>query len=194
MTTRLVLDSSVLGRLCHPRQSKNRPFVDAVFRLLRSVKVPTEICLPAIADYELRRKLLHLIGTSHASQISLQRLNQLCGHLAYVELTTSTLRLAAEFWAELRTSGRATSSGDSLDADVILAAQAQEIGGWVVTSNVRHLVRMVPVIAPDLVADATACMIPDRPGITPPTGFQRVPVDDRTQAWVHPNHLPPDTL
>jgi hypothetical protein len=32
----------------------------------------------------------------------------------------------------------------ALDADVILAAQAQEAGAMVATENVRHLSRLVP--------------------------------------------------
>lgn len=189
-----MLDSSVLGRLCHPKQPKNQSFVDAVFRLLHATDAYAEVCVPAIADYELRRKLLHLIGIGQATRISLQRLDQLCSHLAYIELSTSAMRSAADFWAELRIAGRTTAAGESMDADVILAAQALEVDGWVVTSNVRHIVRMVPVIVPDLVADATACMIPDRPDVIHPAEFQRIAVDVRTQAWVHPNHLPPQTL
>jgi len=57
-------------------------------------------------------------------------------------LTTSILRSASRLWAEARFKGLPT--GPSLDADVILAAQAQEISGAVVTENLKHLGRFVP--------------------------------------------------
>jgi predicted nucleic acid-binding protein len=63
--------------------------------------------------------------------------------LTYLPLTTSVLRSASRLWAEARFKGLPT--GASLDADVILAAQALEIpGAVVVTDNLKHLERFVP--------------------------------------------------
>lgn len=53
------------------------------------------------------------------------------------------MRLAAELWADARTRGVPTATEESLDADVILAAQALSVGGIIVTMNTRHLERFV---------------------------------------------------
>ena len=59
------------------------------------------------------------------------------------------MRLAASFWAEARRQGQPTASDESLDADVILAAQATTLnedtdeGVVVATTNPRHLSRFV---------------------------------------------------
>jgi predicted nucleic acid-binding protein len=128
MATSLVLDSGVLGLLCHARKEVSGP--------------PTEW----LADYELRRKLLHLIATGRASTRTIERLDQLRAVLIYLPLTTETMRHAAELWAGARTRGVPTASDASLDGDVILAAQAIAVGGTVVTNNVRHLDRFVAAV------------------------------------------------
>ena len=56
---------------------------------------------------------------------------------------------AAEFWANARKQGQPTANNQSLDADVILAAQAFMISSQgedavIATTNVRHLTRFVP--------------------------------------------------
>ena len=64
--------------------------------------------------------------------------------LRYAPITTPVMLKAAEFWAAARKTGRQSSGDASLDADMILAAQA---GGLlragvetvIATTNVRHL-------------------------------------------------------
>jgi hypothetical protein len=46
---------------------------------------------------------------------------------------------ATELWAEARSRGAPTAEAKELDADVILAAQAMQVGGSVATENVGHL-------------------------------------------------------
>lgn len=51
---------------------------------------------------------------------------------------------AAEFWATARKKGKKSADDASLDADMILAAQAEALGGEdgrpvIATTNVRHL-------------------------------------------------------
>jgi predicted nucleic acid-binding protein len=53
-------------------------------------------------------------------------------------LTTEAMRLAARLWAQTRADGELRGPEDSLDADVILAAQARQAGGQVVTTNEKH--------------------------------------------------------
>ena len=69
--------------------------------------------------------------------------------VAYLPINTRAIRLAAQFWAEARRTGRPTADRHALDADMILAAQARLLAedGYdviVATTNVRHLTRFVP--------------------------------------------------
>jgi hypothetical protein len=50
---------------------------------------------------------------------------------------------AAELWAMVRNQGIPTAPPEALDADVILAAQTERVGGIVATDNVGHLARFV---------------------------------------------------
>jgi hypothetical protein len=69
--------------------------------------------------------------------------------LAYAPITTPVMLKAAAFWAAARTAGRQSADDASLDADMILAAQARELTGndqetVIATTNVRHLVMFTP--------------------------------------------------
>ena len=139
----LVLNTGVLGRLCHPYNAKNRPVVAWLTALLRTQGDQVQIHLPEIADYELRRKLLHMIAKGQATAKSIERLDALGDDLDYLPLDTPVMRRAAELWAELRSRGAPTAGARALDADVILAAQAESVAGTVVTDNTKHLARIV---------------------------------------------------
>jgi len=98
----------------------------------------TRIAVPEIVDYEVRRELLR------ADRIrGLARLDALKGLLAYAPITTPVMLKAAGFWAAARRQGRQSASDASLDADMILAAQAADLGegaeAIIATTNVRHL-------------------------------------------------------
>lgn len=105
---RLLLDTNVLGMVCHPRKH-----LDVRAWFLRAV-LDHELLLSEIADYELRRELLRI-----DSKRSLQRLDELTREIQYVAMTTATWRAAAKLWAEQRRAGRPT--GDGLDADLLIA-------------------------------------------------------------------------
>ena len=145
ISDRLLLDTGILGRLCHPRIEQHRPFTEWLARRLERGG-RAGVILPEIADYELRRKLLHLRLKQPRSRTGLTRLDQLAEVLVYLPLSTSVLRRAAELWAQARASGLPTAGEAELDGDIILAAQAQSAGGAVVTMNPRHLGRFVPVV------------------------------------------------
>jgi predicted nucleic acid-binding protein len=96
------------------------------------------VLIPEIADFEVRRELLR------AGKLkSIRRLDRLASQLQYLPLATATIRRAAELWAQARNAGIPTAPPDALDADVILAAQAESVGGIVATENVGHLARFV---------------------------------------------------
>lgn len=137
---RLLLDTTILSRLCYPFREENYDLVhwfDAVSR------DDDFFFLPEIADYETRRGLLHIaLRSGQSTTRSLRYLDQLGEWMTYLPLTTSVMRRSARLWAEARVIGLPT--GPSIDADTILAAHALEISGAVVTENLRHFERLVP--------------------------------------------------
>lgn len=98
----------------------------------------TDVLIPEIADYEVRRELLRA-----GKVISLGRLDRLREGPRYLPLDTPTMRRAAEMWALARAQGRPTADPKELDGDVILAAQAERAGAIVATANVGHIARFV---------------------------------------------------
>ena len=130
---KLLLDSNVIGKICHPTKHQDvRVWFGAAVR-------EHEVLLPEVGDYELRRELLRI-----GSRRGLRRLDELTRELRYVNVTTATWREAAHLWAYLRSTGRATAADGRLDVDVLLAALALAEGAQVVTSNVRHIALLVP--------------------------------------------------
>jgi len=97
--------------------------------------------VPEIADYELRRELLRM-----DSKRGLERLDNLGHALGYLPVTTTGWRRAAELWADRRRAGRPTADPASIDADLLLAAQALAEGGTVVTTNTRHFQGIVDAL------------------------------------------------
>lgn len=138
MSRLVLLDSGPLGMIIHPR--KNPDVKDWLSQLILS---GVTVLVPEIADYEVRRKLIHL-----DSQKSIDRLNSLKNSIGYVPLTTKTMLKAAEFWAQARKGGYPTADKSAIDADVILAAQLvtmdhQQTESVIATTNVGHLARFV---------------------------------------------------
>jgi predicted nucleic acid-binding protein len=137
----VVLDSGPLATVTH---RGGVPPVDACKRWLSGLlQQGVRVVVPEIADYETRRELLRA-GKIHG----LARLDALEEALEYLPLTTASMRLAAQLWAEVRRQGQQTADDKALDGDVILAAQAPTMGvpedGVVVaTSNVGHLSRLI---------------------------------------------------
>jgi predicted nucleic acid-binding protein len=136
--TAVVLDSSPLGLLCHKRNpppaTACRAWVDDLLKSGRRVIVPE------IADYEIRRELIRI-----GSKVAINLLDQYGVQLEYLPLTTAVVRKAAELWAQARQAGKPTAPKESLDADVILAAQALSLNVPVIvaTDNLGHLSRFV---------------------------------------------------
>jgi toxin FitB len=133
---RLLLDTAVLGEVCHPRK-----YADVRSWMARAV-FHHEVLISEVADYELRRELLRI-----ESHRSLDRLDELTRELTYVPMATSTWRAAAKLWATLRRGGTVTAAPNALDGDVLIAAQALAEGATVVTPNVRHFEAIVPAVA-----------------------------------------------
>jgi predicted nucleic acid-binding protein len=104
----------------HPLSKVSHPKIDPkVQQWLKSLRdTNTELRIPEIADYELRRELLR-----EGKKKSLERLDAL-RNICLIPINSETILKAAELWAWVRNQGKPTASNDSLDGDVILAAQA----------------------------------------------------------------------
>ncbi len=122
-----------MGQIAHPKPNQE------VYTRFRQLAVSGRvIVVPEIADYEVRRSFL----LSDLSE-SLARLDALKHSLIYLPLTTETMLQAAELWAIARKRGQTTADPKELNGDVILAAQALQVGGVIVTDNKGHLEQFV---------------------------------------------------
>ena len=125
----LVLDSSPLGRLVHPRQNGEvSDWLDGV--LARG----STVYIPEIIDYELRRALL-FGGLTR----SIRKLDELEAVLPFLPLDRATMLDAAELWAQTRRQGKSVADPQRVGRRREGAAQARRVGAVVVTENVGHL-------------------------------------------------------
>ncbi|MGO8673766.1 MAG: type II toxin-antitoxin system VapC family toxin [Capsulimonadaceae bacterium] len=134
------LDTRPLAMLTNP---KLPPSTVAILRWARDMRAAGHsFVVPAIADYEVRREL------ERAGKVaSIAELNTWRGE--YLPLTDSALQLAAKLWAQSRNAGTPTADPKELDGDVLIAAQALDMGlpasdFTVATSNPNHLFVFVP--------------------------------------------------
>lgn len=137
MIRAVLLDSGPLGMIAHAQA--NTPIASWAHSLLAA---GTIVVVPEVTDYEVRRELIR------AKLIrSIQKLDNLNKTFVYLPITTEAMLAAAQLWADMRSRGRPTSGKNSLDADAILAAQANTLRGRevqtiVATDNVQHLNQM----------------------------------------------------
>ncbi|NLX99987.1 MAG: type II toxin-antitoxin system VapC family toxin [Rhodopirellula sp.] len=140
MTRTVLLDAGTLGLLTAPPLRQDAHACSQWLAGLIRAKV--RVLIPEITDYELWRELLRAGKTR-----SVQRLDALGDATEYLPITTPAMRRAAELWAQARQQGQPTAADNTIDADMILAAQALtlEIPDVVIaTTNVGHLARFVP--------------------------------------------------
>lgn len=144
MSKLILLDSGPLGLVWRPKAS---PDAEACRAWVRAQEAQGRlIVVSEIADYEVRRELLRARKLA-----GLARLDLVNSQLSYMSITTKVMRRAAELWAQARQMGKPTASDQSLDADMILAAQALVLidGGdevVVATTNPKHLTQFVPAM------------------------------------------------
>jgi predicted nucleic acid-binding protein len=138
LTDRIALDTSPLSPLSHPNEQ--RPHVKEARQWLEGILAAgTVVFLPEIADYEVRRELLRI-----GKQESIQRLDELQSTPTYLPLDTTVIRRAAEMWAMARRQVTPTADPKEIEANKILAAQAEQVQAVVATDNVGHLALFVP--------------------------------------------------
>lgn len=136
----VLLDTGPLGQVTNP---KITPANTACVKWYQSlVASGRRIVVPEIADYEIRRELLR------ANKVpGIARLDGLLQTLEYLPITTAAMRQAAVFWAQARQQGRQTAGNNTIDCDMILAAQAVTLGApdfIIATTNPKHLSGFVP--------------------------------------------------
>ena len=141
MSLVVVLDSGPLGLITSPTASPTNvacnEWVEA------QLGNGNRVVVPEIGDYEVRRELIRV-----ERRRGLRKLDGLKLVLEYAPLTTETMLLAAQFWADVRRRGQPTADPHALDGDVILAAQATRLASAgdavvVATMNPAHLARFV---------------------------------------------------
>lgn len=137
-----LLDAGPIGLLAHNRLIRR---VAIESWLMKEMAGGATVYLSEVADFEVRRELIRLIQAGQLPASRMTRLNQLQTIFTYLPVTTVTWRRAAEFWADTRSQGLPTTSPDSLDADSLIAAQADNMKATVVTSNPTHIGRWVPI-------------------------------------------------
>lgn len=140
MTPAVLLDSGPLGLLCHSRRSS---VTTACQQWLTSMLARgRRILVPEITDYEVRRELLRI-----GRRAAVVRLDAVAQVTEYLPITTAAMRRAAQLRAQARQQGQPTAGDNTIDADMILAAQALTLGAPAVviaTTNVGHLSRFIP--------------------------------------------------
>ncbi len=139
MSPTILLDAGPLGLVTNPRLSSEGV---ACARWLQAQSLAgSQVIIPEIADYEVRRELLR------ANKVQgIARLDELIQLLEYLPIATAAMRQAAKFWAQARQQGQPTAGDKTIDADMILAAQAVTLGRpdvVIATTNVGHLSRFV---------------------------------------------------
>lgn len=119
---KLLLDTDVIARICHPSGHRD---AQAWFHAIVSCRPPVhEIMVSAISLYELHRGL-----TSAGATESMEQLQLLREHLQWLPVTSEATQRAAELWSEIGERGGLS------DAELVIAAQALLEGAVLVTAD-----------------------------------------------------------
>lgn len=141
MSRFVILDSGPLGMITNPRAT---PLCrECRFWLNSLPSRGYKAILSELADYEVRRELIRAGKVTGIRQLDLLKTG-----IEYLPISTDTMLLAAQLWADARLRGRPTADPNSLDGDVILAAQAILLANQgnevvIATTNVGHLSQFV---------------------------------------------------
>jgi len=118
VTLIVALEAGPLSLITH---RKDNAAAEACRAWLASrIAAGSQIVVPAIADYEVRRELIRAGKTAGIS-----RLDEFLRAAPdrYLPPTSATFQKAAELWAQVRNEGMPTAGNEALDADVLFAAQ-----------------------------------------------------------------------
>lgn len=135
-----LLDTNIVSKLLLPKHPENQNISMWFVGFLSTQKI--KIYLPEIVSYETRRGL-HVKKIKEPTFKGLERFESFSKYLNFLPINSNVFRIAEELWAKARCQGCPTADDKSLDADVLLAAQAIEIEACVITENVKHLEKYV---------------------------------------------------
>lgn len=121
MARAYVVDTNIVSSVL--RQDRN-----AAGRLDEVLRLGGTLYLCPVVYYEVVRGLLH----SPVARM-LEVFDEMRSHLLWQEFTPADWQLAAQLWAEARSSGR-----PHADADILIAAYALGRSAVLVTDNERH--------------------------------------------------------
>lgn len=133
MAATFLLDTGPLGLLAHNRATLRAPIQNW---LVQELSARSIIFISEVADFEVRRELTRLIKAGQLPASRLNRLDELASACSLLPVTTAMWRRAADLWADARLQG--LPSAATLDADVLIAAQAAEVGATIVPCNTNH--------------------------------------------------------
>ena len=144
MSLTIFLDTGPLGLLTNPKRTPET--VAATQWAIAMMTAGHRFVVPSIADYEVRRELIRAGKTKGLA--ALDAWNNAYPD-RYLFLSDSALRLGALLWAQARQAGTSTADPKELDGDVLIAAQALDLGlpasaFIIATVNVGHLSLFVP--------------------------------------------------
>lgn len=145
----IVLDTFPLSSTAkqEPRQGAAHSILDNCQEWVQEcIRARHTVIAPAICYYEALRELERLNATSQIA-----RLRGFCRAVPgrFLSITDTDIDRAARLWAQARNAGTPTASADALDGDVVLAAQALNLGlsasdFVIATTNPGHLSQFVP--------------------------------------------------
>ncbi len=144
MSLTIFLDAGPLDIITNPKRT---PDTIAAARWVFDMEAAGHrFLVPAIADYELRRELIRAGKTRGIARLNAFNTAE---PDRFLSVTDAALRRAADLWARARNAGTATADPKELDADVLIAAQALDIGlpssdFIIATGNLGHLAQFVP--------------------------------------------------
>ncbi|MBA4066163.1 MAG: nuclease [Isosphaera sp.] len=104
------------------------------------------VVVPEVADYEVLRELLRRGAATRVTRLDLWTARR-TGPCGYLRITRWVMRRVAALWALARQTGQPTAGDDTIDADMILVAQAESLNHpntVIATTNVGHLSRFFP--------------------------------------------------
>lgn len=109
--------------------------VNVKYKITELLLNADKVFIPAIAYYETKRGLL---ATSASKKLSI--LQNFISTFGIIDITTKTLDIASENWANLKAKGLIIE-----DSDLLIGASAIENDAILVTNNKNHLSRLTNI-------------------------------------------------
>jgi len=125
-----LLDTNIISPILKKQGDDSERIKSKLKSILRE---NSDILISPIVYYELARWLHH-----RKAQKQLDFLENFIACHKWCDLKKDTWNIAAKLWAGCRRKSPPTPTGEGLDKDVLIAAQAKEHNAIVVTNNIRH--------------------------------------------------------